>query len=96
MELNLKKNNHQSEMTGGILLSEMDGRYRMKQKNLSKNTSILGRDRFNLPKCLFCRNFQSDANDSFACKAFPNGIPDTAIWEDKDEECNNGIKFEKD
>lgn len=67
----------------------------MKQTNLSENTYILGGNRFSLPKCMLCDHFIDDGNDKdMRCKAFPEGIPDTVLWDDIDKECNNKIKFE--
>lgn len=67
----------------------------MKQKNSSKNTYILGGSRFTLPKCMLCDNFiEDDDKHTMRCKAFPEGIPDTVLWDDIDKECKNGIKFE--
>lgn len=67
----------------------------MKQKDLSENTYILGGNRFTLPKCMLCNHFMDDGNDNdMRCIAFPEGIPDTVLWDDIDKECNNGIKFE--
>lgn len=40
-----------------------------------------------LPKCVFCSNFINDGDDTImACKAFPAGIPDYALWEPEERE----------
>ena len=44
-----------------------------------------------LPKCEFCRWFNED---TYTCKAFPEGIPADVMWKSEEEECKNGIKFE--
>ncbi|MDD3417739.1 MAG: hypothetical protein PHY47_27745 [Lachnospiraceae bacterium] len=50
-----------------------------------------------IPKCMTCNNFydSDDENEDFKCKAYPDGIPDDVLWEDDDEECNNGVKYEE-
>lgn len=50
---------------------------------------------FALPKCLSCKYLTDDQGESLLCKAFPTGIPDSALWEPKDSECNNGVLFEE-
>lgn len=69
----------------------------MEQKNLSTNTLLLGGDRFTLPKCIFCKNFiDGKEEEGMLCEAFPGGIPDDVMWESKEKECSNGMKFEED
>lgn len=50
---------------------------------------------FALPKCLTCKHLLADQGEALICEAFPEGIPDTALWEHKDFKCNNGIYFEE-
>jgi hypothetical protein len=67
----------------------------MNQKRSSNNTYILGGNRLTLPKCMLCDHFIDDGNDKvMRCVAFPEGIPNTVLWDDIDKECNAGIKFE--
>ena len=49
-----------------------------------------------LPKCDFCKYCYDDTDKTrTCCKAFPDGIPLKAMIADKEEECNNGIKYEE-
>ena len=50
---------------------------------------------FALPKCLSCKHLLADQGESLVCKAFPDGIPDTALWEPKEITCSNSIYFEE-
>lgn len=68
----------------------------MKQKYSSKNTYVLGGNRFTLPKCMLCDHFIEDDNGKdMRCVAFPEGIPESVLWDGIDKECNNRIKFEE-
>lgn len=45
-----------------------------------------------LPKCMSCKHYIDDA-EKIACEAFPDGIPDTAIWAPDEDECATGYKY---
>lgn len=47
-----------------------------------------------MSKCVFCKNLIED-DEKLICSAFPDEIPDEVFWSDEDEECKEGIKFEK-
>ncbi len=65
----------------------------MKQRNSLENKYILGGNRFTLPKCMLCEHFIDDNREDMRCAAFPEGIPDTVLWDAFDLKCNSGIKF---
>ena len=70
----------------------------MNQENSLRNTFYHGGGSLSLPKCMFCNHFidSDDENALLACKAFPNGIPAEALWEeDEEKECSHGIRFEE-
>lgn len=48
-----------------------------------------------LPKCDFCKHLHMENTEVYCCDAFPDEIPLKAMIADKNKECNNGIKFEK-
>lgn len=49
-----------------------------------------------LPKCDFCKHYHEELNNGKeCCDAFPDGIPLNKMNFDENEDCNNGIKYEK-
>lgn len=46
-----------------------------------------------VPKCMICSRYKIEKGKE-VCEAFPDGIPDDIMWDDIDQECNNGVKFE--
>lgn len=49
-----------------------------------------------LPKCCFCKHYFYDKeNKKMCCDAFPEGIPMLEIEENREAECKDGIKFER-
>lgn len=48
-----------------------------------------------IPKCELCKRYKDDGEHE-TCEAFPDGIPESIIWEPEEKECNSGIKFEED
>lgn len=48
-------------------------------------------------KCIFCKHLSDKEEDRyrFACKAYPDGVPEEIVYAPTDEECGNGIKFEE-
>lgn len=49
-----------------------------------------------IPKCMTCKKFydSEDENEELKCEAFPDGIPDDALWDDIEKECNDGVYYE--
>lgn len=48
-----------------------------------------------LPKCELCKRYQINDGQE-VCEAFPEGIPESVMWESYEEECKDGIRFEED
>lgn len=49
-----------------------------------------------LPKCDFCKHYYDDEKyTKMCCEAFPKGIPLDVMGKPREEECANGIKFER-
>lgn len=62
-------------------------------KNLSENISFIGGGfRTEFPRCETCKWFNWE---HYACKAFPEGIPDEKLWADEDDVCNGKYKYEE-
>lgn len=50
-----------------------------------------------LPRCDICKHLHIEKTEDYCCDAFPDRIPLEKITFDYDnvEDCNNGIKYEK-
>ena len=65
----------------------------MRQENSLKNISFLGGGfRTVFPRCETCKWFNWE---NYACKAFPEDIPDEKLWGDDKDMCNGKYKYEE-